>query len=787
MITSHTQIVIVSEILHQQRYICKALPINHLLRMFPNLLSVQLRLADESPVKHELADLIQRDFFQAASNFEEDLDRIQLLQSSLAQASKEGNTPFEWHEKTLGEFYYLIEDISRKFPESGVCFVWHDTLGYNPRRFSILTWKDEVSQLVFQLGSIYSKRACEENQFTDDGLKQACLYFKLAAGCFDVLKGSIAPLQFLDENTILCLEALMIAQAQEVIWLKAISNATMKNSVIARLSIKVSELYQTALGYAEKSESIILDWINQFKVKVHHFDAASHYRMAIVAQDNFEYGIQVARLQRASRCCTKAILFKRYVNPKVIEDLEGLMDAVNENLRSAEKDNDLVYLKPVPHFGELPEIVGVSMVDSEIPKILRERPQEYKQAFANLMPFRVIEIAQAFRERQDQFIVDDIQKPLRALSQMLSTFLTERDLPASIDTIQKPESLPESIIRHSQEISSFGGVKMIELSMDEISNLRQNCVELVSACEERLKIEKYEDELLRSSKGSASWTRSPSLVVAAELSSRIEKMRGYLDQGKQSDGLIGEHYFAIKSKLEVYQGGYELLKRNIPCSSHAKLDPTAGLLLMELRELLVELEKTISNRERFVAGIEIRSRNHAILPVIMDDFKRNMGKFRDSEGAIDASKFEAIYEHHIRYFSNDIAYVELLKQKQMKLEGSIHDANIKFKEARMTSYDQSQKKRYDALQGFELTYSQFLELISNLNEASKFYSDFLQRGGTVLREADDFLYSRREEARELEISITNQHKLSNIEQTMLNGGVSIHSPQAQKANRSFKD
>lgn len=755
--------------------------------MFPNLLFVQLRLADEIQLKNELADIIQRDYFQAASNFEDDLDRIQLLQSTIAQASKEGNTPFEWHEKALSEFYYYIKDISAKFGEKSVGFAWHDTLGYNPRRFIILNWKDELSQLVFQLGSIYSQKACSENQFTDDGLKQACLYFKLAAGCFEMLKDTVAPSQYLDENTIFCLKALMLAQAQEVIWLKAISNATMKNTVIARLSIKVSELYQVALAHAEKSDHIILDWINQFKVKVHHFEAASHYRMAIVAQDNFEYGVQVARLQRASRCCTKAILFKRYVNPSVTEDLEGLMNAVNENLRSAEKDNDLVYLKPVPHFEELPEILGVSMVNCELPQVLKKRPQEYKQVFASLIPFRIIQIAQAFRERQDQFVIDNIQKPLHSLSQLLSNFLTERDLPASIDTIQKPESLPDSIVRHSQEITSFGGVKMIELSMDEISKLRQNCEELVSACEERLKIENFEDNLLRSKKGSASWTRPTSLVVAAELSSRIDKMRGYLDQGKQSDGLIGEHYFSIKSKLEIYQGGYDLLKRSIPCSTHTKLDPTVGVLLTDLRELLVELEKMISTRERFAAGLEIRSRDHAILPVVIDEFKRNQAKYRNSEGAIDDSKFEIIYEQHIRYFSNDIAYVELLKQKQMKLEKSIHEANIKFKDARITSYDQSQTKRYEALQAFELAYSLFLELISNLNEASKFYSDFLQRGSTVLRDADDFLYSRREEARELEISITNQHKLSSIEQTMLNGGVSIQSPQAQKANRTFRD
>ena len=39
-------------------------------------------------------------------------------------------------------------------------------------------------------------------------------------------------------STIQCLEYLMLAQAQETIWQKAINNNSMKDSVVARLSIK---------------------------------------------------------------------------------------------------------------------------------------------------------------------------------------------------------------------------------------------------------------------------------------------------------------------------------------------------------------------------------------------------------------------------------------------------------------------------------------------------------------------------------------------------------------------
>ena len=44
-------------------------------------------------------------------------------------------------------------------------------------------------------------------------------------------------------STIQCLEYLMLAQAQETIWQKAINNNSMKDSVVARLSIQTSEYY----------------------------------------------------------------------------------------------------------------------------------------------------------------------------------------------------------------------------------------------------------------------------------------------------------------------------------------------------------------------------------------------------------------------------------------------------------------------------------------------------------------------------------------------------------------
>ena len=46
------------------------------------------------------------------------------------------------------------------------------------------------------------------------------------------------------------------------------------------------------------------------------------------------------------------------MNDFVIEDLQGLTETIKSTLRVAEKDNDLVYLKPVPKENDLAPIPG---------------------------------------------------------------------------------------------------------------------------------------------------------------------------------------------------------------------------------------------------------------------------------------------------------------------------------------------------------------------------------------------------------------------------------------------
>lgn len=740
--------------------------------MINNFLCAPLFLTADVPLKETLAQIIKKDFFQPVSAFAEDLNKAQDLHTVLARDSTTASPHLGQYQGLIVDLYHFFSDVSHRFPDNVINFEWFGTLRYDPVEYQVTSWIQEQAHLVYQLGAVLCHRAHNESIYTDDGVKNACVYFKQSAGCFQFLltqmdksselNSELSSTNF-DVPTLKTLKLIMLAQAQELVWLKAATSPSRKNSLVARLAKNVAEIYEQALEASIQSKTIILDWTNHMRVKMHHFLAVAFYRMSIVALDTFEYGNQVAYLTAASNQCVEAINNKKYVKNDVIEDLKGLTELVASILRTAQKENDLVFLKPVPSFQSLPAIDSICMVELEPPvELATERT---KHAFATLVPFSIIQIAQAFKEREEAYIQQTITEPLLALTRMLHQFLADRDLPATIDTIQKPESIPDSIAHHLKEMISIGGVNIIENTMSQISELALKSRNLIFECEERLRMESYEDDILRE-RGGSLWTRPPSADVSGPLNTKLEKMKSYIQQGHQSDVLIGESYELIKPALQVYCGGKETLQRKIPNSLYIKLDPETGKLVNHIKELISETNKLEASRQRFVSSVNSKPRKCSVLPLVLSEYKRNPAHYQQPSGAIDPVKFETIYEKHILNYKEDVLYVEALKQKQKQFEAQLDESNVQLSKSKEILNNAAQQERLKALQYFEKAYVQYLELIENLNRASGFYTDFLEKGNGVLRELEEFLYSRREEARELTIQIQNQMNFNHIESSM---------------------
>jgi len=717
--------------------------------MNTNLLGVPLRQCVALDLGSALREVIKRNYFQAPSSFETDLLLIGKLRNKVANLAQDsvGEDTIE----LLTLYYGYLLEIRKRFADDCVEFQWFTTIGYGPegpaRSYSLVV---EQINVVFQLGVLYSILALRQSRQTVAGLKSACNYFQLSSGCFehilDLGKETPHVPHDLTGDTILFLQQLMLAQAQETVWQNAISNSSTstKDSVIARLSIQVSLYYDQAYKHGKASDLIKLEWINHVAVKKYHFKAAANYRMSLVNLQGFQYGNQVAYLRVASKDCEIASNFKRYVSKLVLEDLNGLSTTINETLRVAERDNDLVYLKIVPAEGDLKQIEGTSMVKSIPPSI----PE--KRIFRDLLPYIIIQVAQAYRERQEKFVQDAIVFPIENMNKSITKFLTDRNLPASIDSLQQSENLPDSIIQHSQDINSRGGTHQIEVFLKELSSLSAKCEQLVDQCAELINLDREEEDMLVQ-RGSH---RTTTEEAASELITKINNMSNYLKQALAGDQQIVNNYYEIRQNLQIFCEGYLALRQTIPDSKLMRLDNYTTTLLNDLRSCVNEYASLESSRKQFLQKVDIKSRNNDIMPSIMEEYKRNHKVIFDN-GKFDDRAFEPIYDAHIAMFNSDLKFVSSLESTQREIERELDELNRRFTREITRPNDDSQMKRQDVLQTMELSYTRYVELMSNLSEGLKFYQDFLSKGTAVLRDCENYLYNRRVEGRQLEAQLNS--------------------------------
>lgn len=187
------------------------------------------------------------------------------------------------------------------------------------------------------------------NRGTTEGLRSACNYFCLSAGVIAHLKTEVipelraTPPEDMDDSTLESLEYLMLAQAQECFWQKAVMDG-FKDASIAKLAAKVCDFYGAAGDWGVKSEAISSEWIHHTTAKHHHFAAAAQYRQACACLEARRYGEEVARLKDSLACVNEALKEGRYINKVVLGDLMGLKNKVTEDLKRAERDNDMIYL-----------------------------------------------------------------------------------------------------------------------------------------------------------------------------------------------------------------------------------------------------------------------------------------------------------------------------------------------------------------------------------------------------------------------------------------------------------
>ncbi|XP_010076941.1 PREDICTED: programmed cell death 6-interacting protein-like, partial [Pterocles gutturalis] len=133
-------------------------------------------------------------------------------------------------------YYDQLCSIEPKFPfsENQVCvtFTWKDafdkgSLFGGSAKLALASLGYEKTCVLFNCGALASQIAAEQNLDNDEGLKAAAKHYQFASGAFQHIKDTVLsalsrePTVDISPDTVGTLSLIMLAQAQEVFFLKA--------------------------------------------------------------------------------------------------------------------------------------------------------------------------------------------------------------------------------------------------------------------------------------------------------------------------------------------------------------------------------------------------------------------------------------------------------------------------------------------------------------------------------------------------------------------------------------
>ncbi|KAI0766745.1 ALIX V-shaped domain binding to HIV-domain-containing protein [Irpex lacteus] len=582
----------------------------------------------------------------------------------------------------------------------------------------------ERAGILFNLAALYSQLASAEDRTTPQGLKQMISHLQTAAGTFRYLitnvtpslRSSVAeedmPLDLV-EPFLGSLESLMLAQAQEGVWQRAVHD-NYKNGVVAKLAAKVANSSKQG-------------WIAHLETKELHFEGVSQFRKSVDDLEANRYGHEITRLTLANAAVRRGheVGRKGRVAPAVLRDIQSLVDAVQENLSRAEKDNDLIYHQEVPAASSLPQIKEVGMVQSMVSEALAEPKTALGNdavIFGELLGYGAKVAIEIYEDRRKSWIEEEVLARAQQMDDAATSLLRSLNLPAALEAMEKPVGLPPSLLRKAEEVRSENGPARVQSSIDNVRKLAEINMGLLNEIFDILDQEADNDEVLQAD---APGSREPSAEANKELVAKASRYRQILEEAAQSDEVVRGKWDDWEQNISELTWSEEDLKAAVPSSTMSlaptgKSARTANLVQTHARQLRALLE-SLDDVQRSRAQIVERARRR----VDVDDITPRILKAAaaiERWVEVQPSMFEDVLDEELAKFEKFRDDIEESGEKQEVLLDSIKEKNEKFIQSRKE--DSSVKEREHALQSLDLAYHMYKEITRNLDEGLKFYNEF---------------------------------------------------------------
>ncbi|KAI1817645.1 pH-response regulator protein palA/RIM20 [Poronia punctata] len=730
-----------------------------------SILAVPFRKAAQVSLAPAIKQYISTKYDQHPDMFRQDLDVIDALRRDAINVRE----PHPSGIKKLQAYAAQLVWISGKFPiDIGADFTWYPALGYyldQPIVHNNLQF--ERANIIYNLGAIYSQLAISSNRSDTEGLKTAASYFNQAAGVLKYLKDEVipelrtTPPDDMDEATLESLIQLQLAQSQECYWQKAVMDGY-KDASIAKLAAKVSDLYNLAGEASMRSEAVSSSWIHHMSAKHHHFAAAAQYRAARECLEKRRYGEEVARLRDAVSCVGEGLKESRggYLNKVVVEDLQNLRRRVEEDLKRAERDNDVIYLNPVTPKSELRILERATMAVARVPAAVA-KPLEHigdkaefgPALFTKLVPYAVHLAVSIYEERRDRLVNQNIITELEVLNERIHETLSSLNLPGSIQAFEKPLGLPGNLIQHADEIRQADARNRLHRSFADIDKLRATDMAVFEEGRQLLQAEEEEDNQRRRRFGTERWNRPESRNEpgqGAKLWTQVAEAEGWFANSESSDRVVREKFYGVEGILAILAGPDRGIMDFVPSSRRTEIPEALKPAIGKLRSVCNDVVRLESRRRRKADALREKARGDDIKSDILDEAAR-LERNQTVATAIVPAHFEDFFDKRLdSLYESDLEMVQKEATEQEKLISELIRANREFESQKKMVGDRGNREREEALQKLENAYYKYKELTSNVEVGRKFYNDLSRIVGNFRDNARAFVTERRLEARRLD-------------------------------------
>lgn len=295
--------------------------------------------------------------------------------------------------QSMVDYYGKLNELEKTFPilskenEMNVCFSWHDAFK-SDRMCKMHDIHLEKAATSFNIASITSQSAYEQEKGTLDGLKHAGKLFQESSGAFSFLRREMMTARPLSQTETydmcpLCLEMLeitMMAQSQECVLGMAFMQG-MSDAALAKMAKAICNLYETVLeklSTRELEQYFDKSWRQLFIVKQLIYDAlaSQHYAAFLRKKKDVDIDVrirnEIAYLTRANALISEAKKKSdRTKSSSVKEAVKERYDIIGSLLREKMNDNNKVHMQfNIPLWSDLEQIPAAVVMRSKVPDYL---------------------------------------------------------------------------------------------------------------------------------------------------------------------------------------------------------------------------------------------------------------------------------------------------------------------------------------------------------------------------------------------------------------------------------